>query len=85
MRLRAAEQVGGETLTSAAIVLDLDVDDEENGNVVAFVIFAEPSAIIYWHRAGYDDLEVLVAAEKFLGQTLRVARIKAYDVTVRRS
>lgn len=63
--------------SSAAMVIDTDRSDTQ---CVAFVIFSPGGNIIYKHFPEYKDEELLVAAEYYVGETLRANRWKVLEI-----
>jgi len=71
-----------EPFSSAALIIDEEITDQHQGKMVAVVVFSSGGNIIYLHKRGYNLNELLVAAEKFLGETLRANRLKVFDCSV---
>jgi hypothetical protein len=67
--------------SSAAMLIDADKPEHKT---VAIVIFSSGGNIIYKHYPEYKDEELMVAAECFVGETLRANRWKVFNVTVRK-
>ncbi|MDD4979568.1 MAG: hypothetical protein PHI29_13160 [Gallionella sp.] len=65
--------------SSAAMLID---EDRPENKTVALVIFSSGGNIIYKHHPDYKDEELMVAAEFFVGETLRAHRWKVFNVTV---
>lgn len=63
--------------SSAAMLIDTDLPDRKT---VAFVIFSSGGNIIYKHYPDYKDEELMVAAEFYVGETLRANRWKVFNV-----
>jgi len=67
--------------TSVGLVIDEDIKDPGEGNVVALILYTRGGHIIYLHRDGYDPHKLLVAGEKYVGESLQAPRYKIYRVT----
>ncbi len=68
-----------DVFSSAAMLIDADRPDKKT---VAVVIFSPGGNIIYKHHPEYKDEELMVAAECYVGETLRAQRWKVFSVTV---
>lgn len=76
LKLFPNEQVG---LESYGYVYDDQLPkDAPEGNLVAFLVYGSGGTIIYLHKDGYDEKEILVAGEAYFGQTLKCGRWKVY-------
>jgi hypothetical protein len=61
--------------TSAAMILD---EDRKEQKVVATVFYSSGGNIIYKHYPEYKDEELMVAGEKFIGETMNARRWKVF-------
>jgi len=68
--------------SSCALVIDESIKDSKAGKMVAWVSYSSGGNVIVWFKEGYDVDEVLVAGEKFLGETLRASRYKEFRAEV---
>ena len=59
-----------EPFSSAALVIDEDVQDPKIGQMVAIVLYSTGGNVIVWLKDGYNGPEVFVAGEKFVGETM---------------
>jgi hypothetical protein len=71
-----------EPFSSCALVVDKDLSSKE-GQMVAIVIYSPGGNVVVFFKEGYDELEVLVAGEKFLGEAWRAERYKVFDAKPR--
>jgi hypothetical protein len=62
----------GPLFTSASLVIDESLPDSE-GKGIAFVFYS-PGGNIIMLRDGYDPTQVMVAGEKYIGQTVQTTR-----------
>lgn len=67
-----------------SFVSDEHIKDKANGVLVAVVLYGEGGNIIYWHKSGYDPMEVMVAGEKFMGDAIKGGRYKEYVARVKK-
>ena len=77
MKLKRISLFYNELFSSAAMIID---EESEFPKTVAVVIFSSGGNIIYLHKKEYVQHldEIQVAAEKFIGETLRASRIKVF-------
>ena len=74
-----------EPFSSCALVIDDSITDSTAGKMVAWVSYSSGGNVIVWFKEGYNMDEVLVAGEKFLGETLRASRYKEFRAEVKKA
>ena len=82
MRLERVD-INEEPFSSSALVID---EDRKKGpKTVALVLFSSGGNIVYLHEPKLDNplghLKIMVAAEKFIGETLKSRRYKIFNVS----
>lgn len=77
MNLKRVSLDDGVIFSSAAMIIDSDL---ESPKTVAVVVFSSGGNIIYLHKSEYKKHldQIQVTAEKFVGETLRANRIKVF-------
>ena len=68
-------------ITSFSFVKDNDLD-KEKGTLVALILYSGGGNIVIFFKDGYTPEEVLVAGEKYVGETLNTNRFKVYKAEV---
>jgi len=68
--------------TSTALVIDTTIKDPKIGKTVALICYSSGGHIVILFKDGYDIRELLVAGEKYLGETLTARRFKVFKATV---
>ncbi len=73
--------------SSAAIIIDEDrAPSKTRGKAVGTVIFSPGGNIVYNHYPKeYTDLDLQVAAEYYVGETLCARRYRTYEINIERS
>ena len=70
-------------IENIAYVIDDQLShDAPGGKLVAFIVYSRGGSIMYLHKEGYNELEVMVAGEAYLGQTLNCGRYKVYKCEI---
>jgi len=75
--LKAVNIKEGDLFSSIAFVTDEDLEKEK---LVATILYSSGGNIIYLHKEGYDELELQVACETFLFETINARRFIVFKV-----
>lgn len=58
--------------------------DPKNGKMIAVVLQSDGGNVVYWHKDGYDALEIMVNAEVDAFQTWRAGRHMEFRVEAKK-